>query len=327
MSDIKITSGNMLTGLGLSKESVDQDKINNLFNKTESVPEDKPQSKKRKPVKDITSKNLRHLESQDIKEDWEQVKPARKASEAGAFDSKSIGASRSGAQNDYGGKAPVSKALNSIFDPDRQKSVARKGGKMGEQIKSDAQAKRDEIKAQHAKTNDWEKVESAKTTKNLRPGQMGFTPNRSEIRETNISKVEIPQIKFIQEKNQASAEAGKKAADIKSRLDNVFKVRYEKEANDKRSWEEVQADKIAKNQVRKMDFKEENIKLSPDKIRMNIKQKSEKKSEENNPINDLFKTQDFEEKNIKRKSDLKENRKRREDDRSWEKVSTPKKTW
>lgn len=324
MSKLHVDQGSIIFGSGGKKSNIDaiRDKIANIFKRDEEVLESKFQNKKeRAPVKEITPKNLNKLESQDIKEDWEKIKPASKTSDF-VTDMRAIKPSFSEGETNYGGKSTLAGALNSIFNPDALSET--KNSEFTDHVLNAGKEKRKAAEAKIERPRDWENNLRAKSSNDLKPAQMGFTPNRSSLEQAPIPKVELQVVAKQKELTKKSIEAGKEAAKIKQAMDELLGKRFEKDANDTRKWEDRMSDKIAENQTREIETKPFEFKLAQDFT-------SEKGGKTNIDLSGLFKTpenpKEIKEKSIKADlSHLTTKRQKREDDRSWEVVQKPKKT-
>jgi hypothetical protein len=328
MGQIQITEGHLIFNTeNKSKDNHIADKVKDIFKVPEPIkdPENikrEETSTGRKPVGEITPQNLRHLESIDIKDhNWESIKLPTKTSDV-LQDMKAIRPSRSEGETDNGGRSTLTSALNSIFNPEAVEGV--KNSEFTDSVLQSGKDKKRESEQRRERSRDWEVETRAKTTKDLAAAQMGFTPNRSSFEPAPIPKVDLPVVEEIRAQNKKSADAGKEAAKIVKDLDSLFKVEYERDANDNRRWEDIEADKISKNQTRPLPepevikIAEEVLKEKPDVSKMDL--------------TGVFKMpqnpEEVKEENIKRdSSNLTTKRTKREDDRSWEVPSRSKKTW
>lgn len=325
MDKVQITQGNLLTGFGSENKKVANiaDKLKDIFSVQVVSQPVEAEKEQRAPVKNITAKNLKHLESIDIKNnDWEKVSGSTKTTDV-VSDLRAIKPSRSEKETDNGGRSTLSNSLNSIFNPTAIREV--KNSEFTEHVISSGKEKRKAEKDKMLRPRDWENEVRAKTTADMNPAQMGFTPNRSSFEAPAIPKVDLPIVETIKANNKKSAESGKQAAEIITELTKVWNDAYVKDANDNRRWEDIQADKIAQAQVREINVQPSGIKLAPEVVK-------EKLEPAKIDLSGVFKMPEnpaeAKEQSIKENLEhLKSQRKRREEDRSWEVPSKAKKTW
>lgn len=327
---IQFNTGNFIPiqseGSKQTDDALDKD-IANLF-KEASVEE--PTEKKRKGRrKEITASNLRELDSQDIKDTkWERVAGAKRSTDF-VGDMNAIRPSRSEGETDNGGSSIVSSALNSILDPTQNEKYAKQNA-VTDSIVKQARKTRQKVAEKGQNKTDWEAYTendlTAKGTKDFHPSQLGFTPHLSAFAQKEIPSVEIPAVEAIKAQSAQSAIDGKKAAQIKMALDKIMETEFSKKAE--KSWEEMAVDQINNSQTKAMKIEEQSIKLADDFVGEKTHIEASKQDFSNwfnvpeNP-NEIKK-----EASIKRDTKkLSANRKRREDDRSWEVVKLPKKTW
>jgi len=325
MGNTHIMTGNIITGFNEDKSKTEnlKEKLAEAFKVKENTP-DKIEKKARGPIKEITVNNLSSLESKDIKNtNWETITPSKKASET-VVGINSIHPSRSGIENNYGGSSTLSNSLNSIFNPEALAS--NKNSDFTNHVISAGKEYRKNISKKGKPSRDWEVEQKSLTTKDISATMMGFTPNKSAFSPSELPKVNIPQIKIIKEQAEKSKEAGIKAAEMKINLDRVMAQSYENQRNDNRRWEDIESEKIYSNQNKEMPIRKENITLAKDFV-------SDKLPKTKIDLNGIFKVpenpiESKKESSIKKDiSDSTQSRGSREDDRSWEKVREPKKTW
>lgn len=258
-------------------------------------------------------------DSKDIKEDWQQVSRSAKASSASYRDGRAIlPSSISEAETNYGGPNRTSRFANSIFDPSAIEKI--ENDEYTDVVINDAREKRIKAERKMQKSRDWEVVSASKSTKDVNPAQMGFTPTRSAFQPAPLEEVRLAEVEAIKKKNAASAEAGKKVAQIKSELDKVLAEKWERDFNDDRSWEDKAHEKIIEAQNREMNIVFNEPELAKDFVKASP-------IETDFDLSGLFTVPEdpsqYREASIKREDDhLKDPRrsKRREDDRSWETV-------
>lgn len=188
-------------------------------------------------------------------------------------------------------------------------------------IIKESQERKEARKNRHKKPiesrEEWEQPSRAKNTSDVYAGNMGFTPNRSSFEEKPLSKVNIPQIEKLKEKTRLSQDAGIAAAKMKSDLDKIMLKSMAEKANGDWSWEKEAQEKINTNLTKNISV------TQPTKLADSMLKKIEVK----NDLAGIFKSPEQpSDESIKRNSsNMKEERKTRQSDRSWEKVSAPKK--
>jgi len=255
---------------------------------------------------------------QNIKEDWQNVSRASYVTKDNYHDVRAVLPSRSAGETDFGGPGHNRKLSNSIFDPTAIEDA--RNDEYTDVVINDARERRAKSEARNQRNRDWEVISAAKSTKNVNPTQMGFTPTRSAYQPAPIQEIKIAEVEEIKLKNAASLEAGKKAAQIKTDIDKVFAKKWEQDFNDDRPWEEKAHEQIIEAQNREM-----NITFNEPEIADDFLKGSPVESKLD--LSGIFKMpenpEDYKEAEIKRDSDyLRDpNRARREDDRSWETVS------
>jgi len=283
--------------------NINKDSLKNIF--SDGIPKSEdPKPKKNKFSDSIKDKN------------WEQVKSSKKSIDF-MSDMKSIKPSRTHGDSDIGGpgfsknlkESIMSNSSNSPKNKEFTKHIISEGNK----LKNDKQKKN--VLLEESKKQ-WEIVSKAKTTENLQVKDRGVTPNRSSVKIPDLPKFKIDLFDKIKENNEKSAEAGKKAFDIKRQLDLISKSKKES-ISDK--WEDDALKKINKSVSSKVKEPVEKIKFSKNEINKPIKTDLN--------LNGLFDfNKEIKEEKITRNSDhLKQQREKREDDRSWEKVVKNKK--
>jgi len=254
----------------------------------------------------------------NLKEDWEQLKPSVPLKN-NPEDSKALRPSRGEGETVFGGNGMLNRK-NSIFDSSleiKEDEYTRHTIEAGDEKRKRHQEKG--RPSQEAR-NEWEDIKPALKTSDVPITSRGITPNRSAFQSAKLPDIKLNFVDKAAKKEAESKKAGEKAADIKRQLDKILLGKEEKISN---NWEEEALQKIHKTTNRKINSSPLGIKTSEDFLPF-----SEKKD---NPLKGIFKVpenpENVVEKNIKRPTEgLKEERKTRKDDRSWETVSTPTKT-
>jgi hypothetical protein len=266
-------------------------------------------SERNKQVKNINPKDMRKLEAIDLKDrNWEYLKPSRKI-ENNPEDSKAIRPSRSEAETIHGVNGMIPGAMSSVFDDYKESDYTKHVISSGEKKRQD---RKNKGKPTAEQRSEWEVPSRAKTTADVPVTDRGIIPNRSAFGPPDLPKVKIKAVDRMQQENRKSAAAGKLAAKIKSEMD---KASMERERNISKNWEEEAMSKIQENYKKEINYQPEKIKIANDFTPI----PSNKKTFD---LNGIFTNPvDVPEKKIKRNSDiLKEKRKKREEDRSWEVV-------
>jgi len=255
----------------------------------------------------------------NMKENWEQLRPASKMENV-ADNDRALKPSRAGVATDQGGSDPRLKSNPSIFDSDfkfkedKYSQHAQEAGRQKRKERSNRGKQSAEARAE------WEQVTPAKTTADVPVVHGGVTPNRSALEPGKIPEVKLDLVaKAIKSKEQ-SRKAGEEAANLKTQMDGIFQKREENVSN---NWEQEALDKINTNATRKMSIYKGSIETAPDFVPQTPTGK--------NPLAGLFAVPADPEKakevSIKRDaSQLKQERKTRQDDRSWERASLPTKS-
>jgi len=284
--------------------------------------------KKRSPVKNITPENLPHLESVDIKENWEKISQstslkARSLESNPEMTSKSIRPSRAAGENNLGGTGILPGMNNTLADPDRIGKI--KNSEFATQAKAAGKEKRKQKEEKGRNTNWEDEVDLvAKTTKDVPVTATGIIPNRSAFQPAPLPEANLNITKKEKIKAKRSAEAGVVAAQMKRQLDAVMQSKKDNISN---HWEEEALANINEKMKMKVIPGNSGVKIAKDFTSIPSKQKKTEMS-----LDGLFAIPEnpktaSNEKSIKRDSSvLKEKRATRESDRSWETVVRSKKT-
>lgn len=234
--------------------------------------------------------------------------------------------SRSGAETNEGGRSTLpGPHKNSIFNPN---AIAEaKNSEMTDAVINDARNKKKEREAKKQRSRDWEQPSIAQNSKDFKPAQMGYTPNRTAHQQPELPEVKSREIEAVKAQSRENAKKAQKAAKIAEQLRDIYLSDMEKAANDNRTWEQQKLDEIEAQQKKSYTVEEDSVKVSRDFVPTEQK----KLADIQEGLRSVFTMPQNPEEvqkeaSIKRKSDIKTARKKREDDRSWEKVSTPKKT-
>lgn len=299
------------------KVKIDKDNLKGIF--SDGVPEIAKESKteRKTPVKEVTPGNLRKLESIDIKDrNWESVKPAKKISES-SQDLNAIKPSRSGGESNEANVGMVPGLRESVManmfttpeNSDYTNHAIDAGRQRREKIKTKGQP------SQEAR-DEWEVVSPSKTTANTPVTDRGILPNRSALTPGDIPKVKIDSVEKIKEQNKKSAKSGIEAAKLKKELDAIMADKQKSVSN---NWEEEALGKIKDISKIKVENPVEKVKFAKDVVRQNPESRKDLNLEGLFSMPQDPKTAKDDQ--IKRNSEiLKEQRKKREDDRSWEVV-------
>lgn len=254
----------------------------------------------------------------NLKENWEQVKRSSPLKN-NPDDSKTIRPSRGKNETYFGGSGAL-QGDNSIFDPE----VNIKELEYTKHIREAGKEKKRKQEEKHMPSpeskNEWEQVKPALKTSDVPVTSSGIIPNRSSLKQSELPDIKPKWEQKTIKKEVKSKEAGIKSAEIKSKLDQIAQDR---EANISNNWEEEALRKIEQASKRKIEVPELGIKIAKAFLPPTPR--------DNNSLSGIFKVPEdpskVEEKPIKRDSiGIKEKRKTRSEDRSWEKVLTPKKT-
>jgi hypothetical protein len=285
---------------------------NQFMPKEDSLKKAKTNSKQRTNVQGF-------LESKDIKNnDWEQVKPASKITDS-PFDVRAVKPSAAGIEDYYGGTGVLPGSGNSIFDPNAMKR--KRDNKLTQIVLKDADNKRKEkeerLKGSLEAREEWEVVSKAKSTNDIYAGKMGFTPHR-----TPYEQQPIKDIKFTNTINKKNEESGKRAAELKRALDRSKEKEMDAKYGEGWTWEKEALGNIYDSMNKTEEQKELKNIFAPDYVPF-----TENKIK---PLEGIFSMPEdpasYKEKNLKRDSSaLKDERKTRKEDRSWEKVTKPSK--
>lgn len=302
------------------KSKIDPASLKDLF--SDGIPQiAKEESiKRRTPVKDITPENLRKLESIDIKNmDWEQVKPAQKIGDT-INDMGAIRPARSECETNDGGTGLIPGAMDSIFEKPQESEFSQHAIAAGKQ-KREERANRG--KPSQEARDEWEVVAKAPNTADVQVTDRGVMPNRSAFEPGEIPKVRISTVEKITAQNKKSAEAGVKAAELKTELDQIMMDKMHKVSN---NWEDEAFDKIQETATKKSNVGFEKVKFAQDFVTPEAAQKKATKN-----LDGLFaipqNPADVPDEKIRRNVDkLRTRRQKREDDRSWEAVVRSSKT-
>jgi hypothetical protein len=348
MSDkIVIQTGNIISSKG-SKDKFNASQLEGIFTFPESPSYDsvdhKPgtsnrRSRKAKANKDweTVEKNVK-TEGVSTKEAMQKVLAQGKKSTEdwmtaleGAFDKDrltrgAIKPSRSGLETNEGGRSLLPGPYkNSIFNPDAIANA--KNDKMTDAVINDARLKRKERESRSKRSRDWEKPSIAQSSKDFKPGQMGYTPNRSAYQQSEFPEVTSPEIEAVRRQSAENEKKAEKAVKIAYELKDIYLDKMEREAKDNRPWEQKKLDEILDIQRKSYSVEKGPVQVARDFVP--IDQKIYKNIRAG--LNEIFTMPENPEEvkkelNIKRKSKISDNRKKREDDRSWEKISKPKTT-
>lgn len=338
-------SGQILP-LSEGKSSLSADEIKNALSDLTKPFDDyergeEPAKKARKkPVSEITPKNLGKLESIDIKGVWEKIGgPSRtKGSKYSVEDGKvstsdsdiPLGSNSVIGMHEIseGGRDMLPPGVNSIFDPNAMENV--KTDEFSQHAIDAGKQKRKDREDRKKRPRDWEVEERAKTTADVDPMYMGFTPTRSAFSQQPIPEVKVKEIENIKEQSEKNRQQGIEAAALKTEIDKIFNAQYEKEISDTRRWEEIEAEKIQDTVNKKHGGGKSSVEVAPDFTSL------PKKSEGNLDLTGIFKIPEnpenyrdadghLRDRDVKRSSDdIKAQRKTRQDDRSWETLSNSK---
>jgi len=308
-------SGNFLrfTDKKVDKKEIDPKQFKGIF--SDGIPKvNETEIHERKvQKKNIEAKDLNRLESIDIKDmHWEEVKGSAKFSDLQG--KGSVFPARSAGETNEGGTGIFGKNKPSIFDPnvldnlkfDDASEESLKANKARKQTIEREAKEKDE-----AHRDEWEVVAPVKNTKTSRP--KGFTQNRSAFEPAPLPKVKINAVDAIIAQNKISAESGKKAAEMKMDLDKILAEKMKERLSG--GWEDEADKNIKENNEKEYTPIKEKISFAPDEIKM-------KKTKFAN-LNGLFPSliPDIKDSNLKKDSNkIKEKRKNRSEDRSWEKV-------
>lgn len=234
--------------------------------------------------------------------------------------------SRSGNETNEGGRASLpGPHKNSIFDPDA--ITKAKNSKMTDAVINDARDRRKERAAKGERSRDWEQPSIAQNSKDFKPGQMGYTPNRSVNQQPELPKVTSPEIEAVKKQQAENAKKAQKAAKIANELKQIQMRDMDKAAKDSRTWEQQKLDEIARVQNKSYTVGKGVAEVARDFVPTEQKKVADVQAS----LKEVFTMPQNpetakKESNIKRKSEISEKRKKREDDRSWEKLSKPKTT-
>lgn len=261
------------------------------------------------------------INGQKSTEDWVIALQGSLSSDRIASGSRSVGPSRAGVESNLFGKSILpGNNRNSIFDPD----IISKANTdpLSDAIISDANKQRKERSASRERARDWETPSIAQTSKDFSPGQMGYTPNRSSHTLPAMPEVRVPEIEAIKEQSRKNTEQAINAASIKESLNSIFIKGLDDAHNDKRTWEQTKSDDIGTIQGKNYSVEDSNIRIAKDFVPATPKQ-----SNIDDSLSGVFTMpEDPKAVDIKRKTNIAEKRTKREDDRSWEKVTKPANT-
>lgn len=348
MSDkIVIQTGNIISSKD-SKAKFDASQLEGIFTSPEAPSYDsadhKPGTRNERGRKSQANKNWQTVEKNTKTEGASTNEAMKKvlaegkkstedwmAALEGTFDKDrltkgSIKPSRSGQETNEGGRSSLpGPHKNSIFNPDAIANI--KNDKMTDAVINDARSKRKERESKGERSRDWEQPSIAQSSKDFKPGQMGYTPNRSAHQQAELPKVTSPEIEAVKRQSAENAKKAEKAAQIANQLKDIYLNEMDRKANDNRPWEQQKLDEISGVQRKSYSVEKGPAQVARDfvpteqKISKNIQAGlSEVFTMPPNPETAK------KEVNIKRKSEISDKRKKREDDRSWEKLSKPKTT-
>lgn len=276
--------------------------LNNIFD-DDLLKYDEPQKKSSSKKRKKTSKNNKKYDVEDVRQ--------------------TLQPSRSGNETNDGGNF-LEGNNNSIFDSNRIGQIEE--SKLTKRLLKDSKerkAKRNYNKRDDPEVrSEWEQVKPAQKTSDIPANQMGFTPNRSAYKpKYDDKKYKIQAIENEKKKQKESIEAGKEAANIKKELDNIMMNEWEQKIKGDWDWEKEALSDINKTKTKNIESKKEKIEFAKEFTPVPKKVESRDLSGLFSPL-----VPEIEEKSIKRDSSkIKEKRKKRSEDRSWEKLSKPKK--
>lgn len=272
-------------------------------------------STKKKKAREINSKNLSSLNSEDIKDrTWENIKPCQKLNGSNEVDLRAMRPSRSTGETDNGGTGILVK-LNDF--------TKAKDSKQTKTILQDAKNRRkeaEEKKFNRSAREDWEVVSGVTKTSDVRGGTIGTA--RTAFEPAPVQEVKLTSVENEIKKSKKSELAGIEAAKIKRELDKIMWEKDQERYSGK-NWEEDAYNEIHRNKTKEMKSPEEAPNLSRQFTPLSGAKGS---GLDCTGIFDIPQNpNEVHEKPIKRDSSkLQEKRMRREEDRSWETMSNVK---
>jgi hypothetical protein len=317
---VTIISGDILPSK--SKTTLSKDDLKNIKNVFSSTTENTKKAHDVVNGGNHTEKRGR-IRDPEIHEDWQTVKTSNKLSMGNLNDSKTIVPSRAEGESSDGGRGHLRGSISSLFNPTASEDVRN-----SEYTDHAIQAGKDRKKKDEdrkAGNREWEVISAAKNTKDATPSQMGFAPLKSAFSQSPIPEVKISEVEAIKTKREENMQIGAEALKIRQDANREAAKEYDDRLSDKRKWEDVVYDDMAKAQSRNIQVPDSGIRVAQDFVK-------EPTKNINLSLEGLFPVpqnpkdvERSEREDIRRDaSHLGSPRIKREDDRSWETVGNAK---
>ena len=318
----------MITGsfipIGNNSGDLDEKAVKNVFDERVASIQEALGYSNREP--EINKEESRKRGKKKASRSWEKVEASKPAEMTNTYSAKSIMPSRAANETNYGGAGQLKGAIASIFNPTASSDV--KNDEYTDHVLKAGKKRRKDKEAQKQRNREWEEITPAKSTSDVHPSELGFTPHRTAFSQKPLPKVKVKEIEDQNRREAQSAQAGIEAAKIKESLDNIFATNYEKELSDDRKWEDIELEKINNARNREVEIKQAN-KLNSSMNYANVLNPNPEKRGDKDisaKLAGVFSMPEDPEKanmepRMKRQNKTANRRQRREEDRSWESIS------